>query len=186
MIGCCKWFPGGNRDFHRRNQDDRIFTLSKTGLFKFVPVNHTFGMSITHDAAKKVESDKCRWQQSSMSPQIHQVNRNINVNAMRNRWFRPRGSINKSLTGCLQRYIVLGDERNRTYLLLNMNNIALQIISWEHNFDFHRRNRDTVSGQNCRRGIHMSTCQYVGWSMVLNGFPSNRHTNRTPAPMNAL
>jgi hypothetical protein len=66
---------------------------------------------------------------------------------MINRLSKWRGSIDKNLTGCLQRYVVLQYERTIKYLILNTNNIVLQIISSEHNFDFHRTNRD----------IHIST-----------------------------
>jgi hypothetical protein len=66
---------------------------------------------------------------------------------MRNRLSKPRERTNKNLTGCLQRYTVLQYEEKIVYLILNTNNIVLQIIPGEDNFDFHRINRD----------IHIST-----------------------------
>jgi hypothetical protein len=77
---------------------------------------------------------------------------NMRINGMRNRLSKPRRSINKNLTGCLQRYVVLGYEKNRKYLEFKINNIVLQIIAREHNFDFHRRNRD----------IHFSSFSNLG------------------------
>jgi hypothetical protein len=52
---------------------------------------------------------------------------------------KPREPINKNLTGCLQRYVILRYERMRKYLIFNTNNIAFQILPREHHFDFHRR-----------------------------------------------
>jgi hypothetical protein len=43
---------------------------------------------------------------------------------------------------CLQGNVILQYERTRKYSILNTNNIALQIIASEHNFDFHRRPRE--------------------------------------------
>jgi hypothetical protein len=50
--------------------------------------------------------------------------------------------------GLLQIYVVLQYERMIKYLISDANNVAFQIIPEEHNFDFHRTNRD----------IHISTC----------------------------
>jgi hypothetical protein len=66
---------------------------------------------------------------------------------MRNQLSKPHERTDKNLTGCLQIYVVLQYERVIKYLILNANNLALQIILSEHNFDFHRTNRD----------IHIST-----------------------------
>jgi hypothetical protein len=46
---------------------------------------------------------------------------------------KPRERINKKLTGCLRKYVVLGYERMITKLISKTNKIALQIISSEHN-----------------------------------------------------
>jgi hypothetical protein len=62
---------------------------------------------------------------------------NVIINGMRNRPSKPRRSINDNLTGCLERYAVLGYERKRKYLKFKINNIVLRIIPREHNFDFH-------------------------------------------------
>jgi hypothetical protein len=61
---------------------------------------------------------------------------------MRNRPSEPRRSISENQIACLQRYIVLGYERKRRYSKFKINNIVLQIILREYNFDFHQRNRD--------------------------------------------
>jgi hypothetical protein len=59
-----------------------------------------------------------------------------------NQLSKPRGSIDENLTGWLQRHIVLGYERNRKRLFLNINNMVLQTIPWEDNCDFLQRNPD--------------------------------------------
>jgi hypothetical protein len=48
----------------------------------------------------------------------------------------------QNLTGRLQRYVILGYERNRKDWTLKRNNVMLQIIPIKHNFDFDRRNWD--------------------------------------------
>jgi hypothetical protein len=47
-----------NCDFLRRNRDLEGSISWQTGTSKFVPVNHAFGTTRTHDAVKKVESDE--------------------------------------------------------------------------------------------------------------------------------
>jgi hypothetical protein len=64
---------------------------------------------------------------------------------MRNRLSNRGESIDKNLTGCLQRYLVLQYERMIKYLILNTNNAAFEIILREHDFDFHRTDRDLHS-----------------------------------------
>jgi hypothetical protein len=68
---------------------------------------------------------------------------------MRNRLSKRGESIDKNLTGCLQRYGVLQYERMIKYFISNINNVVLQIIASERDFDFdfHRTDRD----------IHIST-----------------------------
>jgi hypothetical protein len=102
-----------NVDFHRGNHNIHIFAFLKTGMFKVVPVNHIFGPVITYGAVKKAESDECHWQQGNMSPHIWQVNLNIRNNRTTNRPSKPSGLIGDNLTGSLQRYGVLGPERNQ-------------------------------------------------------------------------
>jgi hypothetical protein len=69
---------------------------------------------------------------------------NLIAMGMRNRLSKRHGSVDENLTGCLQRYAVLQYEITIKYLILNTNNIVLQIISSEHNFDFdfHRSPRE--------------------------------------------
>jgi hypothetical protein len=64
---------------------------------------------------------------------------NVMVMGMKNRLSKPRTSTDKNITGWLQRYVVLQYERMIQYLILNTNNIVLQMIPSEHDFDFHRR-----------------------------------------------
>jgi hypothetical protein len=52
---------------------------------------------------------------------------------MRNWFSRPRGPSNKPLTGYLQRYIVIGHERNCTYSNFRTSNMLLQIMRSEYN-----------------------------------------------------
>jgi formamidopyrimidine-DNA glycosylase len=68
---------------------------------------------------------------------------------MRNGLSKRRGRIDKNLTERLQRYVILQYERTGKYLILNINNIALQVMLSEHHFDFdfHQTNPD----------IHIST-----------------------------
>jgi hypothetical protein len=64
-----------------------------------------------------------------------------------------RGSINKSLTVCLQREGVLEYEKNRKYFNFKTNYRVLQMIPWEENCGFLRRNRDIhmLPSQNFER-----------------------------------
>jgi hypothetical protein len=64
-----------------------------------------------------------------------------------NQLSKPRGSIDENPTGCLQKYVVSGYERNRKYLHFKTDNKVSQMISREDNCDLLRRNRD----------IHIST-----------------------------
>jgi hypothetical protein len=77
--------------------------------------------------------------------QIYKVNMSVIAMGMTNRLSKPLESIDKNLTGCLQRNMVLQYERTIKYLILNTNDIVLQIIPSEHNFDFHCR-----PGEICR------------------------------------
>jgi hypothetical protein len=61
---------------------------------------------------------------------------------MRNRLSKTHEWTHKNPTGCLQRYVVLQYERMIKYFILNTDNVVLQIIAREHNFDFHRRSRE--------------------------------------------
>jgi hypothetical protein len=54
-------------------------------------------------------------------------------------------SINENLTGCWQRYVVLGYERKGKYLIPNTNSTVLSILFRESNSDFHHR-----TGETCR------------------------------------
>jgi hypothetical protein len=72
-----------------------------------------------------------------------EVKLNIRVNGMRNRPLSPSRSIQENVTGCLQKYVVLKYEISRKYLKFKINNIVLQIILREHNFDFHHRTGET-------------------------------------------
>jgi hypothetical protein len=67
------------------------------------------------------------------------VNMNLAAKGMINWLWKGSGSINENLTGCLQRYIVLGCEGGRNDLFLNANSKVLQIILWKDNFNFHQR-----------------------------------------------
>jgi hypothetical protein len=59
---------------------------------------------------------------------------------------KPPWLIKENLTGCLQRYVVHRYERKWKAWMLNTKNIVVQIICREeHNFNFHRRNRDIHS-----------------------------------------
>jgi hypothetical protein len=71
---------------------------------------------------------------------------NVMANGMRNRLSKPRWSLNENLTGCWQRNVVLGYERNHKVLNFTTNNTVLQIIPSEHNFDFHFHHR---TGETC-------------------------------------
>jgi hypothetical protein len=82
---------------------------------------------------------------------MRKVNINVMAMGMRNRLSKRRGGIDGNLTGCLQGYVVLQYERTIKYLILNTNNIVLQIIPGEHNFDFHRTDREKYADQ-VRRG----------------------------------
>jgi hypothetical protein len=64
---------------------------------------------------------------------------NIRANGMINR----RGVTNDNLTGGLQGYVVLECERVIRSLISNANNVALQLITREHNLGFHRRTGQT-------------------------------------------
>jgi hypothetical protein len=55
---------------------------------------------------------------------------------MSNQLSKPHGSIDENLTGWLQRYVMLGYERNRKHFFLNINNMVLQTILRSHHFDF--------------------------------------------------
>jgi hypothetical protein len=68
---------------------------------------------------------------------------NISAKELINWSWKQRGPINKNLTWCSQRYVVLGYERMRNDLNANTNNSASQVIPSEHNFDFHRRAGET-------------------------------------------
>jgi hypothetical protein len=50
---------------------------------------------------------------------------------------KPRGSIRENLTRCLQKYVLLGYERDRKYLNFKTNNRVLQAILRVNIFDFH-------------------------------------------------
>jgi hypothetical protein len=107
-------------------------------------------MIITHDNIKKADRSEYQWQQWSIMRRLRQVNLNVMVMGMRNRLWKRRGSIGKNLTGCLQRYVFLQYERMIKYLILNTNNIVLQIIPRENNFDSHRRPREMCRTNSTR------------------------------------
>jgi hypothetical protein len=48
-----------------------------------------------------------------MACQTYEVRMNIRVNGTWNRWFKPREPIDENFRGRLQRYAVLGRERNQ-------------------------------------------------------------------------
>jgi hypothetical protein len=104
-------------------------------------IQSQFGMSITRRDDHDSERNEYMWQQRSVIRRIYEVNMNVIINGMRNRLSKPRRSIKENLTGCLQRYVVLGYERNRKYLKFKINNIVLQIIprGQAFDFDFHHR-----------------------------------------------
>jgi hypothetical protein len=62
-----------------------------------------------------------------MARQQNEVTVDIRTKGMRNLLSKRRGSVNKNLTGCLQRCVILGYERKRKYLIFNTNNTVLQI-----------------------------------------------------------
>jgi hypothetical protein len=93
-------------------------------------------MIITHDDIKKAGRSEYQWQQRSIMRRMHKVNMNVMAMGMRNRLVKRRGGIDENETGYLQRYVVRQYERIIKYLILNTNNVALQIIPSEHNFDF--------------------------------------------------
>jgi hypothetical protein len=64
---------------------------------------------------------------------------NIVAKGMTNWSAKRRQSIQGNLTRCLQRNVVFGYERMKKYSISNTNNIMLQIILKQHNFDFHGR-----------------------------------------------
>jgi hypothetical protein len=74
-----------------------------------------------------------------------------------NQLFKPCGSIDENLAKCLQRHVVLGYERNRKYLYLNINNMVLQTVPWEDNCDFHQKTGEIwgLSGK-CPGGLDAS------------------------------
>jgi hypothetical protein len=96
-------------------------------------------MIITHDNIEKEDRCEYQWQQWSIMRRISKMN--VRALRMRNRLSKPREWTDKNLTGCLQGYTILQDEKTIKYLILNPNNIALQIVPTEHkfDFDFHRR-----------------------------------------------
>jgi hypothetical protein len=53
-----------------------------------------------------------------------------------NQLSKPRGSTDENLTGCLERYVVLGSERDQQHLNFTTNNRILQMIRMEDNCDF--------------------------------------------------
>jgi hypothetical protein len=77
-----------------------------------------------------------------MSCQMYEIDVRRNINGMRNGLSERRTTFNENLTEFVQKYVAVRYERNHKYLLLNRNNIALQIIVWQENFDCRRRNRD--------------------------------------------
>jgi hypothetical protein len=74
---------------------------------------------------------------------IYKVTMNIILQRKSYRMCKPCIWINENLTGCLQRFVVLGYERIIKDLISNTNNNVLQIIFSEHNCDFHRRTGET-------------------------------------------
>jgi hypothetical protein len=66
---------------------------------------------------------------------MHQIIMDNKVNGMKNRLSKPRKEHNENLTGCLQKYLVLGYKRNRKC----SNHMVLQILSKEDNFDLRHR-----------------------------------------------
>jgi hypothetical protein len=80
-------------------------------------------------------------------PRIYNVHTKMIAMRMKNQLSKRDKSIEKNLTGCLQRYVVLQYERMIKYLILNINNVMFQRIVREHNSDFRPTNRD----------IHIST-----------------------------
>jgi hypothetical protein len=129
-------------DFHQTNPDIHISTLSDSWTIRFVQFSHKFRMIITPYDIKNLEGCGYQWQQWRIARRIYKVNVGVIAMGMRNRLSKARGSIDKNLTGCLQRYIVFQYERMIKYLILNTNNVAFQIIPNEHNFDFHRGPRE--------------------------------------------
>jgi hypothetical protein len=118
-------------------EEIKIFTFDflKNLNLSMRPIQSTFGTTIAHDAIKNTERGEDYWQQHSMACQIYEIAVNIRANGMRNRLIKPGERIVENLTGCFERYVVRGSERSCKYLFLNINNMVLQIIPKQHNFD---------------------------------------------------
>jgi hypothetical protein len=71
------------------------------------------------------------------------VNMNAVPKGMIHWLFKPRGSIREKLTVCLQRDVVFGYESMLKCLISNTNNIMLQIIPTERNYNLHHRTEET-------------------------------------------
>jgi hypothetical protein len=120
-------------------EEIEIFTFLNNLNDQFVHFSHTFKTIITHDAVENAESSEDSSQQHSMAPQVYQVNVHITDKGVRNQLSERPGSIDNNPTGYLQRYVVLGRERNRKILEFKINYMLMEIMSWEHNVDFHHR-----------------------------------------------
>jgi hypothetical protein len=73
---------------------------------------------------------------------IYKVIASIKVNRMRNSFSTPRDINNENLTGCLQRYVVLGSEMKQKDSFCTTNKTVLCLISSKHSSDFPQINQD--------------------------------------------
>jgi hypothetical protein len=73
---------------------------------------------------------------------IYEVNVNIKINRMRNGPSKPCGPNTENLTGCLQRYVVLGYGRKRKKCTLHSKQQGVINDFQVAEFDFHQRNPD--------------------------------------------
>ena len=114
--------------------------------------------------------------------QIHGTTVNDIIMGTMNWPSKTGGTINENLTGCLQRYVVLGYERKQKSIIFIINNIVLPIIARDYIFDFPCR-----SGEMCRQTgsvpvRRLRQCFVVGitstWSICRFG-PAKRNIKNT-------
>jgi hypothetical protein len=80
-------------------------------MIKFTQFNYIFGTTIIQPDDQDSENHEYEWQQRRMAPQIYSVNRNGRTGGARNRLSKPRETTSDNLTGCLQRDLVFGYEK---------------------------------------------------------------------------
>jgi hypothetical protein len=63
--------------------------------------------------------------QRTAAPGTSEVNVNSITNGMTNRLSEQCGLIDEKLTGCFERYLIVGDERMIEYLIFTLNDMVL-------------------------------------------------------------